>query len=211
MLAGIEETSPIDTGGMVGGTQSSAFGALRQVRQYRTLGSPDDAEQFFLGQVGDYPAAVLSWQASYPWDGSSTASGASDTTRIADGERLFRHEWRIQVVTSRLESEYRRRREGDTVRDNLMERLTDEIAHRGLCLSNPDGLTVIEARLAGLTPTTFIDVIRLTSSYVLKLREDEDFADWEQTRLRLQTEKQGSPPQESPEIDVPDITFPTLP
>lgn len=209
---GIEAVSVVAPGGMAGGTQKTTFGALQQFRHYRTLGDRMGAEQFFRGQVGAYPAAVLAWAKTYPWDGSSTATAGGDATRVGEGVRLYRHEWHLYLVTSRLDGEERRRRESDTLRDNLLGLLTDATAHRGINLSSPDGLNVLDALPFALTDFTHVDLIRFTTTFGLANRElDEVYPDWEQTRQRVQTATQGEPPTKSPEIDVPDITYPTLP
>lgn len=171
---------------MTGGTRLTTFGALRQVRLYKDLGNQIDAQSFFQAQVNDYPAAVLTWAATTPGDGSVSPSLGADGTRVGRGKRIYAHEWTLFVISSRLDSKDRRKREGDVLRDNLLEMLTDREAFRGVQLSTPSGIKVIDARLASTTKTAYVDVIRFVTWFVLKKTDTRTFNDWITSSVTVQ-------------------------
>lgn len=180
--AGIVELASVATS-MTGGTKLASFGALMQVKAAKDLGSQVDARSFFACQLGDYPAAVLMWRATTPGDGSVSPSLGADATRVGKGKRIYAHEWELTVVSSRHDSSDRRKREGDIIRDNLLEIITDREAYRHVNLSTPMGIKVTDARLVAATETAYVDVIRFVSWFILKRRDERTFNDWLTAKL----------------------------
>lgn len=200
-LAGVEATSDVQAPGLTGGTQLSGFGTLRQLRLYRDLGTKPTAEDFFRAQVDEYPAAVLAWEATIPHDGP-TGPGLG-RSRLGGGKRLVKRDWRLFIVTSRLDAEHRRRSESYDLVDELLQTLTEEVADRGIAISRPDGIEIVDAREIVSGREVYVDQIRFATSATLSRRAStETFNDWLTTRMRQQTEPQAP----DPPIDLPDHT-----
>lgn len=195
-MAGIELLGTVAAGGLTGGTRSTAFGALRQVRHYKDRGN-QTALQFFQSQVADYPAALLTWDSTTPADGSAIPGIGADSTRIGNGKRMFAHNFELGVITSRRDGADIRRKEGDQLRDDLLELLTDRVSYRNCPISTGRGLQITEARFVAVTPTVNIDLIRFSCQYALVRREARTFNDWLKTRLQIER-----PGDEDSAVDV---------
>lgn len=191
-MAGIEPLGAVAAGGLTGGARSTAFGALRQVRHYKDRGL-QSALQFFQSQVADYPAALLSWESTSPADGASIPGIGADSTRLGNGRRMFAHNFELGVITSRRDGADIRRKEGDQLRDDLLELLTDRVSFRGCPISTGRGLQIVEARFLAVTQAVYIDVIRFACQYELKRREKREFHDWLTTRMQIEYEVQLRP------------------
>ncbi len=202
-LTGIEETSEVATGGLTGGQQRTERGTLRQVRMYKSLGSRPEAQDFFRAKVAHYPAGVLCWVGSGPGDGAAGPSLGPNTARVGAGRKIYQHEWQLWLITSRQASAEQRTREGDQLRDDMLELLSDRDVYRGLTLSSAVGIQVIDARLSSVTGSSYVDVVRFSSLFVLTKRDERTFNDWLTTRMVIQTEDQ--PPY--PELDIVDTTI----
>lgn len=174
---GIDELAVVATS-LTGGVRLETFGALRQVRSFKDLGSQIDARSFFAAQLGEFPAAVLQWSAMTPGDGSASPSLGVDQTRVGRGRRFYCHEWTLFIISSRGESSDRRKREGDRIRDKMVRILTDRTKWRGVALSNSHGIKIIDARLATVTPTAYVDSIRFCTWFTLERTEGRVFNDW---------------------------------
>lgn len=188
-ITGIEEVSTIAAGGTTGGTQLDVFGALRQIRTYKDLGSEPDADQVWRAQLGDFPGAVLTWARTLPADGASTPALGPATGRVGRGRKLFKHEWLLYLVTSRLDSSDLRRRESETLRDDVLDVLADRTAFRGMTVSTPQGLEILSASARLDTATSYVDMVRFTTTYTQQRRviEPPDWADWVKTRLVIRS------------------------
>ena len=205
-LAGIEDVSD-SPGGVVGGVESQAFGALKQLVLYKKLDQVS-FEQFLRAQLSQYPGAILAWESSMPLDGPMAATPGSRTARMGTGKFLFKHTWMLWVVTARLDTEGMRRREGDTLRDDILETLFDCASARGLRVAVEPGIEIISANVFGVTPTSYVDLIRFATPVALKHRpQGSTYNDWLRTRLRQTTAAQGA----SPPIALPDVTDPMPP
>lgn len=202
-LDGIEATSEVATGGLTGGAAYANPGTLKCLREHRSIGSRVAAQDLLAARVGDFPAAVLAWVASYPVDGSVSATSGPNSARLGAGKRIFKHEWELALIASRLESSDERSNELDRVRNDVMEVLTDTTAYRRAVISSPQGIEILDGRSALVTATSYIDVVRFTTSYCLRRRDSQAFADWLKTRVRMQTAAQGTP---ATKIDIPDVT-----
>ncbi len=184
-ITGIEEVSVVAAGGLTGGTQLDVFGALRQIRTYKDLGSRPAAVEFFAAQLSDFPAAALAWMRSMPADGASTPALGQSSSRVGRGRRLFKHEWSLYLVTSRLDAGDLRTREGERLRDDVLDVLTDRTAFRGMTLSSPQGLEILSADVLHVTPTSYVDHVRFTTTYGQERRviEPPDWNDWLKSRI----------------------------
>jgi len=219
-ITGIEATSEVSAAGLTGGAAYADAWTLRCLRDYRSIGDRTAAQDLASARVGDFPAAVLAWVASYPQDGSVSATVGSNSARAGTSKRIFKHEWELSIISSRLESPEERGGEIDLVRSEVLATITDATAYRRMTISSPQGIDVMEARSTSGTPTSFIDVIRFTTSWTLKRRDTAVFHDWLKSRIRIQTAVGTTPVQPPlpappiptpPAIDVPDITVPMPP
>jgi len=202
-LPGIEATS-VAAAGVAGGSLSGAYAGLRQVRLYKAL-TQASFEQFLRAQLSQFPGAVLAWESSTPLDGPMAAAPGPRQARVGRGRFLYRHTWSLFLVESRLDSEAERRREGDTLRDDVIETLFGTMRVRGgLRVSNEPGAEVLEARVFAVTPSSYVDLVRFGTIATVEHRSSADYNDWLTTQLRQQTAPQGA----SPPLDLPDVTIP---
>lgn len=185
-LAGIESQSTLSTA-TTGGTRT---GPLRQVRYFKDLGSQEKARALYNAQVHDYPAAVLAWANTAPADGSVQGSYGPQATRPGRGVRVFRAYWVLHLITSRLDTTDERTREGDQLRDDVLELLTDRVAVRGLHVSLEPGVQVQGARFLEVAPTRYLDEVTFSTAYSLRRRElprppGYESATWETSTLQI--------------------------
>lgn len=202
-LPGIEATS-VSVGAVAGGVASTAFAALKQIRVYKSL-TQANFEQFLRAQLSQYPGAILAWESTTPLDGPMAATPSPRQARVGRGKFLFRHTWLLWLVTSRLDTEAMRRREGDALRDDIIEILFDCMQARGLRVSNEPGAEILSASPFAATPTSYVDLIRFGCTVTVQHRSAAQFNDWLRTRLRQQTDPQAP---SSPPINLPDLTIP---
>jgi hypothetical protein len=204
-VTGVESTSE-SSSAVTGGSFSGAFGGLLAAKHYKDLGGQIDAGTFFRAQLAQFPGVVLSWSGSTPLDGANAARPGPRSSRTGRGKILYRHEWLLWVVTSRLDSASSRTREGDVIRDDLMEMLTESRCVRGVFqVSNSPGLEILDARPFAVTPTSYVDLLRLGTTNTLVRRNTATYTDWLNTRLRQQTDE-----QDDEKLDLPDVTIPMV-
>lgn len=186
-LSGIEPVSAVAAGGLTGGTQLDTLGALRSVRAYKDLGSRPQAREFWQAAgATDTPAAILQWSRSGPADGTSQMTSGPKGTRRARGVTAWRDEWKLLLVTSRLDGSDQRRREGDVLRDDVLELLSDRQAYRGLTVSDDPGLQILDVGQLSLNATTWVDVVTFATVRNLSRRDlHGSFDDWLRTRIRV--------------------------
>lgn len=211
-LTGIEERSEVGTA-LTGGTQLDTWGALKQIRAYKDMGTRPQAEDVYKAQVTQLPAVVLTWVATVPADGSGSGSLGPRGVRVGRGVVLMKHRWILHVITSRLDSSDLRKREGEALRDDLLTLLAERTAYRGLGISGPDGLEVLDARLEVVSPGHFVDAISFATTFGLKRRDLEPLpSNWVQTRILRQVPPLV-PPQDAdePALIFPDVTDPMPP
>jgi hypothetical protein len=192
-LAGIEATSPSAGAGLTGGAFSGAYAGLRFVRHYKQIAAGSIDELFRATLGNEYPAAVLAWAGGAPLDGPMVASPGPRTARVGRGKLLWRNTWHLFVITTRLDSEGERRREGEALRDNLLEILFDARSARGvLHVSSDPGVEILSADVFRVTPTSYVDLIQFTTRTTLQ-RTPEAVAGnpWEKTRYVAETEVQA--------------------
>lgn len=196
---------------VTGGANSEKLGALRKVIAYKDLGSRPDSASFFAAQLGEFPAAVFCWSATTPANSSSLYDVGPDNTRISRDGRLYVHQFDLMLVTARLSMASRRRREGDVIRDNVVQLIQDRWECRGLKLSSgPKGIQVADARLANLTDAAYVDVIRFGTMTAIHRLEERTFAPWITSHLQATRDTSAGPkltvddkqrvPQQSPPV-----------
>jgi len=209
-LAGIELVS-VSSAGLTGGVASTAFAALQQLGLYKKL-DQQSFELFMRAQLSQYPGAILAWESSMPLDGPMAATPGPRTARMGRGKFLFKHTWALWLVTARLDTEGLRRREGDTLRDDVMETLFDTASARGLRLAIEPGCEILGASVFGVTPTSYVDLVRFSTTVTLEHRpQGAVYNDWLRTRLRQTTDVNGEGPSLSPPIALPDVSDPMPP
>lgn len=209
------ETIEVAAPGLNGGSELDGFGALKQIRRYKDLGTRPQAQDFFKAQVNQYPAAVLSWLSCVPADGSSTPALGPTAARLGSGVRLYKQSWILHLVTSRLDATDLRTEEGDRLRDDVLELLNDRHAFRGRSLSSPMGIELLSADLEVVTPTSYVDAVRFTTTEAIvrrKLPSDQTWSDWKKTRVVREVPAVIPPaaPGE-PALEFPDVTDPMPP
>lgn len=204
-VAGIELTSSSPagmSGGAFGESEPGFGGTLRFVGQYKQLTKPD-TEALFRAQTFDFPAGVLSWESSSPSDGPMQSSPAPRTTRVGSLKMIWRHVWTLCLITSRLDTEGERRREGERLRDDVLECLADCKSARGLWVSMSPGIEMLEARVLAISPTSYVDVVRFATHIVVRHRPAPAiYHPWETTRITVS--KATTPP--APAINLGDVT-----
>jgi hypothetical protein len=186
-ITGLEATGVVAAGGLTGGTQATHYGALRQVRYYRDMGSNPGAVDFYAAGLHSYPAAVVGWESTMPADGAALPGIGPDSTRMGRGKREFVATFGLMLFTGRFDQTHARRKESDQLRDDVLELLTDRISYRDCFLSGPRGVQILEARHMGSRPNYYVDVVRVACHFVLSMRDERTFHDWLTTRLQLAT------------------------
>lgn len=185
-LSGIEETSAADGSGLAGGSYLTGTDVLKQVKRYKQL-TKADLTAFFQAQLSTYPAACLAWEGMTPLGGAMGSSPGPRTARASRDNILTRNTWLLWIVSSRLDGEAERRDEGDSLRDRVVKRLHQREATRGLRISMAPGIEILEAKVFSVTPTSYVDVIRIATGFALQFEHDDEFQDWLRTRLVEET------------------------
>lgn len=203
-VPGIEEQSVLSTD-VTGGDFSSD--RIRQVRQLRQLEKADQLE-LYQGKVSAYPAVVIAWAGSAPSDGPMQTSPGPRTARTASQTMLYRTTWMLFVITSALESNNDRRRQGQRLVDDLLEVLADCQTARELRVSTAPGIEVLDSNPFATNARVYVDLIRFATHTALRRRpQDEVFSPWLTTRfvnelgdqarlpaLQMPDESMGMPP-----------------
>lgn len=199
-------TAGLSGGETIGTAERPGFGALQQLVMYKKF-DQGTFEQFLRAQLSQYPGAVLAWESTSPLDGPMAAQGVPRLARMGTGKFLFRHTWSLFLVSARLDTEGQRRREGDVLRDDVLETLIDTASARGLRLANEPGCEILDARVFGVTPGSYIDLVRFGCQVTLQhRRQNTVYNDWLRTRLKNLTATNGQGPSLSPPIALPDVS-----
>jgi hypothetical protein len=197
-LTGIEATSESDASAPVAG--GTLVGPLKQVRVYKHA-SEAGADAFFRSQLSTFPGAVLAWESLAPRSGTLGPSPGPRTDRSGKARMLYRLTWVLYLVTSRLESEGTRRREADIVRDAVVNELFGRGRVRGLWVSTEPGVEILEARPFAVTPSFYVDILRLGTNITLSRRETTDYANWATSVIQA-IEPEATPLDELTRLDV---------
>lgn len=180
------ELAEVATGGITGGTDSGDVPALKRSVVYRDLGQHPDAEAFFRARLGAFPSVCVQWRSTVPADASDLQWGER-SGRLSRSSRAYVDRFDVALVTTRLDGDDPRSREGDMLRDSILETLSDRQVWRGMLLSRPSGARILEAKQTLTTPSSYIDVIEVALQYPL-VRSDAGTrgAPWRRTRYVLQ-------------------------
>jgi hypothetical protein len=130
--------------GLVGGLDTTGFGAVKDVVLYEQFDGPDRALDTRRSLLKRFPAVLLTWEGLEPADGVATAQTAR-ATRLGTRKALYSLTYTLSVISSRADSDEERRHEGLAILDLLIRLLADRQAVDGYCLSNPSGLYIQEA------------------------------------------------------------------
>jgi hypothetical protein len=154
------ELKGVSPAGLSGGEASPDYGAIKQLVTYRKF---DQAsfESFLRAQISQFPGVCLCWESTGPLDGPMAAQGVARLARTGRGKFLFRHSWSLFLVTARLDTQAQRQREGDKMRTDVIETLFDTMSARGLRVANEPGAEILDARVFGVTPTSYVDLVRV--------------------------------------------------
>lgn len=201
-VAGLAATAMVEATGLSGGALHDGIGTPRQILHYKDLGGQQNAIDFFRAQLSDFPALVLAWTSSGPADASSQPGVGANSSRLGAGKRLMVHSWVIYVITSRLDGSDERRDEGDILRDAVLEQITDRMAFRGMTISSPRGLELLDSRVVQATPTSYVDRVTFSTQYTQVRRDDREFNPWLRTRLQSSIQTSQGP------HEVVDVTDP---
>lgn len=191
-IDGIEAVS-VCPSGMSGGSKLTTGIALQQLREYRSVGGPRSVKEIFAAGVGSFPAAVLAWAADMPNGGSVSTTSGANSSRAGRGSRIFKHEWHLFLISNRFDSSTERSHELDRLRDDVLSTLSDRTAFRGQAISGPQGIEILESSVASITPTSYVDLIRFTTSYSLRMKELSTYSDWKRSNVQTRTSEQGTP------------------
>jgi hypothetical protein len=162
--------------------------------------------------MSQFPAVCLCWESTGPLDGPMAAQGVSRLARMGRGKFLYRHTWSLFLVTGRLDTQAQRQIEGDVLRTDVIETLFDTMGARGLRIAIEPGAEVLDARVFGVTPTSYIDLVRIGCTVTLQhRRQTTEYNDWLRTRMVNLTRTNGEGPAIAPSIALPDASDPMPP
>jgi hypothetical protein len=172
---GIEATSVLQTD-VTGGDFAS--NRVKLVRQLRTMKSADQVA-LITGKVSSYPALVLGWGGMSPTDGPMQTKPGPRTARANQVSMLYRITWKLFVLSSTLESDTRRLRQGMTLVSDLLEILADCESARELRVSTSPGIEILNAQPFETNPRVNVDTIEFATSTALQRRvQPEVFSPW---------------------------------
>lgn len=205
-IAGLEATATLAPAGATGGASSADFGSIALFRHYKQIAT-GEVDELFRAQTYAFPAAILAWGNTTPLDGPISGSPGPRASRVGTGAMLAKHGWLLYLVTSRLEEEGIRRREGDTLRDRVIRRLHNarRTRDRAFVVSNEPGVEILAARVFRVTPNSYVDVVEFATIYTLTHDGDAPDANpWLRTHYKQLSEPQpAAPPLERPNIIIP--------
>jgi hypothetical protein len=211
-LDGVELISTVDSAGITGGTLSGAFAGLRQFAHLKTIDF-NPQQGLFESQTFAYPAAVLAWGGIAPLDGPLASAPGPRTARVRQGGMLYRQTWLLYLATSRLDSSGIRSEEGATLLDDVLGVIVwaARIRDRSFIVSGEPGAQIQSARPFNVTPTTYVDLVTIETSFVLERNpEPRAYHDWLRTRIRQQFPAVTTPAP-SPPLDFPNVIVPMPP
>jgi hypothetical protein len=186
-ISGIEAVSEVGPAGLTGAVGASGFGALRQLKLYEQIGSASAAQDLFAAKVGQFPAAVLSWdQSSQPMD---------VVTRKSRTAILFREHWLLSVIASRHDSGEQRRHEALELLESATQLLAERSEMDGEVISLPCPVFVESRRRIAVAPTSYVYAVAFSTMHTLERREWRTIADWLRTRITTTT-KTDVPPED---------------
>lgn len=180
-IPGIEELAEGTTDG---GVNDSSFGAVRQLRTYRSFGK-QDWQDFYSAQLGDFPGIALTWTGLGPADGPNFAAPGPRTARMGSRGILYRHHWGVWLVTSRVDGEGARRGEAMVLHQRVADILQGRTGARGIRVSTNPGITVISGRPVKASPESYVDEIVFDSTFVRENRSATGANPWLTTRLQV--------------------------
>ena len=187
-VAGLVATGPTSAAGFTGGTDSSGFGALRQVVDAESTAGPLVNVDLRRSALQVFPAAVLTWQDAVPADGSVVPQ-MRPSGRVGNKQKLYRLGYTLTIVTSRADSGSARRHEGRWITYALMRALSDRQSVDGEVVSSPSGVQVQSAsRESGpqeVFQKWYLYHLVLNCEVTLSGLDDRTFADWLSTRLQI--------------------------
>jgi hypothetical protein len=205
-IAGLAPTATLTAAGATGGANDERLGAIALFRHYQQIAT-GEVEELFRAQVYTFPAVVLAWVSTTPLDGPMTGSPGPRTARVSQMAMLYQHTWHLYLVTSRLEDEGIRRREGAALRGRVINRLHNarRTRHRAFIVSGDPGAEVLSARVLRVTPTSYVDVVEFSTRYTQQPDHDPPDANpWLRTHFKALSEPQPpAPPLERPNIIIP--------
>lgn len=171
-ISGVEATSTL-TSAMTGGLTLDEPGYVKRIVSLEGLGAGESARAFWAAQAPAlFPAIVVAWES------------AGEAVRKGSGRQVQLHQFRIYVVTSRLENDMRRRHDGHTVLDAVREILCDRAEADGESFSNVPIQLGNMGRLA-LAPSSYVYWVDVIVSHSTTKRELRSFASWLKTREQL--------------------------
>ena len=207
-ITGIELTSTSSVA-LTGGAFSGAFAGLKDFRHYKSL-DKTGLQALFRAQLGAFPAAALSRIGITPQDGPFAGSPGPRTARVSSRGMLYRLTFMLWVISTRLDGEQQRSREGEYLLGDVLEALQGATRVRNRCfaVSTEPGAEVQSAGVFDVSPTSYVDTVTIATTVVLEGRhEPVDAHDWLRTRLRQQTDPQAP----DPPIDLPNVIIPMPP
>ncbi|HEX4334700.1 MAG TPA: hypothetical protein VH062_02235 [Polyangiaceae bacterium] len=172
---------------LAGGTDVPIFGEdlVQYAAIYESVGAPNLDLELFSSAIGATPALVLVWEGSESADGLTMSTMNRGTARVARGRLAYKEQWSLLVITSRQDSDMRRRAEGMRILENCSDLLFDQIWFDdvlGIRVSDIDGVQIRSRfRLAGRTPfyqQYYVYGVRLATTRVYSKYDPRTFATW---------------------------------
>jgi hypothetical protein len=138
LIDGISSVTAVSD--FTGGSDNTEYGGVRDAVVYESLDG-DISVELLRSRLAGLPGIVITWTGSEPSDGTTIPTMQS--TRVANGQTLFKEMFAIFVIVDKSTSEAARRGEGLYILEDVTRFLTDRHAIDGRPYSNPQGVHVV--------------------------------------------------------------------
>lgn len=195
-IAGLEPTVTV-TADFTGGDE----GSIKEVRFFEDLETSRQASDFFDAKLGRFPALLLIWFRSTPVEGRTTGMSRGGS-RAQSGVTLNFEQFAAYVITSRLDADPRRRREGLDLMAAVSGALTDVGRNLdGELLASAGSVEVLERARFARGPSAYVYAVTVRSAIALCRQDTRTFVPWLRSRYVDILEAEGPLP-EGQKIDV---------
>jgi hypothetical protein len=207
-ITGIEEQSTL-LEPLTAGVDNAGLDALKDLRFLASLQDDNAKNAFLKAGLGNFPAALLVWSSTAPLGGpGAAASPGPRAARMSAKVIKVQHNWSLFLVSARMDSQLHRALESTSLRDSVLSMLSDCVNVGGWPVSMSSSPTkIIEARVADVTPTSCIEIVRFQTIETLEgkvIRDARRPRPWNKTRTNTLV---NDPEDERDPLSVPDQTF----
>jgi hypothetical protein len=190
-----------------GGSDKTAFGALRDVVFFEKLGAKPNVD-LLRSEVVKFPAMIITWIDSTPADGTTLPNVQS--SRGSRNSTVYKEMFQLTIFSSRAECDHLRREEGHYLMENLCDWLKDRTSVDGRVFSAPSGLHILrryrEDGRSQIYQRFYIYNILLTAQNTLTRRDVREWNDWNTTVIDSSLTQRPALPNQGDKIIVDDMT-----